>query len=186
MFCGFDLTTARDMILDVACNKIDGESIILHAFSNGGATTSIRLCEGLIEKLPGRKFFDKVILDCCPGTTDLKSATRAIAFSLPTYPLARNAAAWIIWLALISYMIVRGVMRIENGIDKLRCQLNEAAIFPLNVPRIYISSRADRLVEWRHVHSHTENARQRGYHNVKELQFEHAPHCAFLQEDPEE
>lgn len=185
MFSGFDLTPARDMILEVARNKFDGGSIVLHAFSNGGAITSIRLRKSLIEMLPGRPIFDKVVLDCCPGTADLESATRAITFSLPTHPLIRRVGSWIIWLALISYMMFHEVLQMENSINRMRRQLNEAAMFPLNIPRLYLYSKADRLVGWRDVHTHIEDAMQLGYLHVREISFDEAPHCALLQENPE-
>ena len=55
-------------------------------------------------------------------------------------------------------------------------------MFSTEMSRLYLYSENDALVEWKHVHEHAKDARQKGY-TVREERFEKAAHVALLMED---
>ena len=64
--------------------------------------------------------------------------------------------------------------------------LNDPEMFGVDVPRLYVYSKADELVPWRDVESHAEDAGRRGYGEVKRVLFEDSAHCAHAMAHREE
>lgn len=83
------------------------------------------------------------------------------------------------WFGL-TYCAWRGI---EDVLTRLRRRLNTTSFFDPSAPRLYLYSRADELVPWRHVVEHAEDARDKGYKIVEEEVFEEAAHCALPRED---
>ena len=190
MFLGCDLDPAFEVIQSyIQDSQADSKKdvkrlIVLHAFSNGGASNAIWLAKQLLQthdELP----FDSLILDSCPGRAKLASGTRAVTLSLPNQYLVRVVGWYVVCAALFTYMLVFNALSIEDDITRLRRSLNDAKLFSQKLPKPYIHSKADLMVDSRHVHEHAEEARQRGYATVREELFESAPHCALLNEDSE-
>lgn len=79
-------------------------------------------------------------------------------------------------------MTITHLFRIEDTVSQLRRQLNDPALVPTSVRRLYLYSKADEMVRWEDVGGHVEEARGRGYERVQEVRFEGAAHCALMLE----
>ena len=178
-----DLVAAyqRDRLYDLSSN--DKRRIVLHTFSNGGANNATSLAVRM--NAQGKELhFDRVVLDSCPGQAELWSAATAVSFALPNRFFVRAIGWYIIYLAVVLYMLVVEAFRLENPISRIRRHLNDARLFPRNIPRLYLFTKGDILVKHQDVHDHVEEARRKDYSVVREVLFETAPHCAMLNENP--
>lgn len=159
-------------------------SILLHASSNGGANNTSTLAS-LLRRQGYAAPFDAITLDCSPGKAEFHSGARAIRLSLPNVLFFRTWSIVFIYLALILYRLVNFVLSRTDTITRIRHSLNDRALMGVNVPRLYLYSRADVVVEAGHVREHAEEARGKGCGKVVEEVFESAPHCALVNEDRE-
>ena len=189
MLLGADLAPACEVIESFAKdtslrpNDTENPYIILQACSNGGATNASWLANSLLktnERLP----FRRIILDCCPGKGEVKGATEAMTMQLPKQPLVQLLGSWFLYSACVLFVAIYTTMGWEDGLTKLRRRLNDPTVFSTEVPRLYMYSEQDALVNWQHVHEHAEDARQKGY-SVREEKFSKAAHVALLMEDSE-
>ena len=182
MFTGSDLAPACNVINSFAKSS-DGQDpyIVLHAYSNGGANNATWLADRLLqttERLP----FSKLILDCCPGKGEATSVTQAITMSLPKQPLIRVIGSWLIYSTCVVMMSIYIALGWEDTISRIRRRFNDANMFSTEMPKLYLYSENDALVNWEHVHEHAEDAKQKGY-LVREEKFTKAAHVALLIED---
>ena len=79
--------------------------------------------------------------------------------------------------------VINRTFRLDNTVSRIRRQLVDKSLFPLDVPRLCVYSEGDKMVGSRDVHDHVEEARRVGYDVVKEEKFLKAPHCSMLTED---
>ena len=158
-------------------------SIILHASSNGGGNSAATLATEL--KWQGYAApFDAVTLDCSPGKAEIQSSARAIRLSMPDVLFLREISSVLIYVCLFGYMLYCEGLGNQNKISWIRETLNDRAVLGVNVPRLYLSSKGDKLVEVAHIHDHAVEAASKGAGDVvAEEVFERAPHCALLNED---
>lgn len=184
MFVGSDLTAAREVVNSfIKLSNGNDPYIVLHACSNGGARNATWMAERLLEthsSLP----FRSLILDCCPGKGDPKTATEAVSLSLPKQRLVRIVGSWALYAAFTAMMVIYTILGWEDSVTEIRRKLNDANVFSNETPRLYVYSENDVLVKWQHVHEHAEDAKEKGY-AVKEERFKKAAHVALLMEDSE-
>lgn len=189
MFIGNDLAAASKLIGTYINNKPplahrSGPSILLHASSNGGGNNAANLAM-LLKDQGYAAPFDAVTMDCSPGKGELHSAARAVRLSIPNTLFLRPLGTALIYFLLTLYMTYTAISRTQDIISRLRTTLVDRAALGVNVPRLYLYSRADALVEAAHVHEHAVDAANKGCGGgeVVEEVFERAPHCALLNED---
>jgi hypothetical protein len=65
---------------------------------------------------------------------------------------------------------------------RLRERLNDATLFPLDAPRVYIYSKSDDMVDWEDVESHAADARKQGWKTDLAL-FDGSKHVGHLVAD---
>jgi hypothetical protein len=70
------------------------------------------------------------------------------------------------------------VCQFESVLTRSRRCLNDPEMFGLDVPRLYVFSKADELVPYGDVQVHAEDARKKGYAEVRQVLFEDSAHCA--------
>ena len=105
--------------------------------------------------------------------------------SLPKQPVIQLLGSWMIWISLLLYKISHDVIGGDDMVSSMRKSLVDLSLFPTTVPRLYLYSKGDLLVDWRAVREHAEDARRAGYSVVIEVVFEKAMHCALMSEDRE-
>ncbi|KAH7146105.1 hypothetical protein EDB81DRAFT_933919 [Dactylonectria macrodidyma] len=182
------LEPARDAIIGALQPPAPGAArarALLHIFSHGGCNTAIQLAH-TVSDAAGTLLCDhlrQIIFDCCPGDTSFDKAFNAAAVSLPPgapEPFrAVGMAAVFAAVATISVLQKTGLM---SSVSDMRRQLNEPALLGSAARRLYLFSRADRMVAPASVQSHAQLAREAGY-DVGLVLFREAPHCALVTDD---
>ena len=182
MFFRTDLTAALEVLASHVKTTDTSQPVLLHMFSNGGANNAINLASQLQER-HGKVPFHAVVLDSCPGRGEVESGTRAMAFSLPKMPVVRTVGWYALYAITAFYVLVMTTLGVEDVISRLRRVLIDPEVFGKHMPRLYLYSQKDALVDFHHVHEHVEAASQAGYVDVREEVFDTAPHCALINED---
>ncbi|KAK0672126.1 putative DNA repair protein [Cercophora samala] len=158
---------------------------LLHMFSHGGCNTAIQLALSISE-VAGTLLCDhlrQIVFDCCPGDTSFAKAFNAATLSLPatsSAPIrALATAAVFAAVATITALQKAGFM---SSVNDMRRELNKPTLFGTAARRLYLFSRADRMVGPADVQSHAQLAREAGC-EVGLVLFREAPHCALVTED---
>ncbi|KAK4100109.1 hypothetical protein N658DRAFT_516825 [Parathielavia hyrcaniae] len=181
------LTTTRTTSeFSTANNPIFFPKALLHIFSHGGCNTAIQLASSISE-VAGTLLCDhlrQIVFDCCPGDTSFAKAFNAASLSLPpTSPApirALGTAAVFAAVAAITALQKAGFM---SSVSDMRRELNEPTLFGTAARRLYLFSRADRMVGTADVQTHAQLARESVGCEVGLVLFAEAPHCALVTED---
>lgn len=165
---------------------VDG-AILLHIFSQGGINMATHLVTSLnsILGFMGRDVplhLRQIVLDSCPGVPDIHSSYAAGVHSLPRdHPLRPlGCAALYVMAVSIASLEATGLRKPLAKI--MRKQLNDPDIFSPRAARLYLTSRADRIVETKHVKAHFQQATAKGL-ETEILVFDRAGHCSLVLED---
>lgn len=185
--------------------------------SDGGATNLARFLP-ILAQTTGHPAVLSQVLDCCPGIATPSSG--ATAFTVPLARrswLVRSAAWWSVWLYFGLLLLYRRLLGRRSWSEVMRHQLNNPArwsalaagdaakadVFP---PRLYLYSKADKLINYTAIEKHADEAAktsglQKGPLPVDTLKsdsskdnaapanvvafrrWESAPHCDILRAD---
>jgi hypothetical protein len=184
------LRLARDVLTSHITSSSDGQKqhrqILLHVFSNGGAQCAVQLATSLPPSTRAHAF-DAIVFDSCPGEATYARSVHAMTLSLPkNSPIAQYFGPVLIHFTLCLFYLAIFVLRFETVITRSRRCLNDPEMFGTGVPRVYIYSKGDELVPWGDVESHAEDARGRGYRDVRRVLFGDSAHCAHAMAHREE
>ncbi|GAB7325159.1 hypothetical protein MBLNU13_g09239t1 [Cladosporium sp. NU13] len=174
------LQPARDVLLSHTSQNAQGHSqreAVLHVFSNGGSQCAIQLATSLPEPIR-LNAFSAIIFDSCPGTATYQRTIQSLTLSMPKSPLTKYLGPPILHAVLCLLYLSLFVTGAEDVITRIRMQLNDRKIFGPKVPRLYIYSKADKLVPYQDVKSHVDDAKIKGYRATSEVLFETSAHCA--------
>lgn len=155
--------------------------IILHIFSNGGAQSYCQLGAAYRGETGRHLPVSSIICDSSPGRATWRLSAEAMVLSLPKNPVLRLIGTVLIHLIIAMVFLGDELFGIENVIDKARRQLLDPAFLPPSVPRVYLYSKADRLVLWQDVADHAQAARDKGI-EVHEVVFERSAHVSHVME----
>ena len=124
-----------------------------------------------------------VILDSTPGRPEHEATLRAFAVGMPKNPIVRFVGLLLFRIFLVLMRIMYFFTRTVNLIDQLRMDLNDPKLFASGVPRLYIYSDGDRMVQWKHIEEHAEEANGLGY-KVDLERYKESGHAAHMLNDP--
>ncbi|KAK5662146.1 hypothetical protein OQA88_8051 [Cercophora sp. LCS_1] len=157
-------------------------SILLHAFSEGGAHKSVLLAHAYLlatsnaSRIPIRAF----IFDSTPGTPRYASNVAAFKRSLPRNPAARalgipvgGAVVGVHW---VFFTVFAGLE--NNVISKTRKALNDEALWDdlKGAARTYIFGEEDDLIFWEDVERHGRESAEGGIRSLM-VRFRRTGHC---------
>lgn len=174
--------------------------LLLHAWSNGGASSLVHLREALRlspeEQKEGREEQTSssspsahlppytLVLDSTPGTYRYWAGYRAFTTGL---------SGWALWLAapvvhalcMLSWLrhVVLGRRR-TGPLARLRRALNDSHSRTAELRRTYVYGPGDALVGWRDVEAHAHDARRAGF-VVRTETFQNSQHVAHARTDPD-
>lgn len=147
-----------------------GPAMLVLVFSNGGAAT---LCE--LSPLPPHV----TVFDSAPGRFQYRRSVTA--FTLGQRDCWRlvlaHARAALYWVRTWVFGQA-GVLERTWRAHHVRAEGNAG-----EVGRVYVYSRADRLVDWRDVEEHAARAREGGFEEVRLEEFEGTAHVAHVRGD---
>lgn len=156
--------------------------ILLHTMSNGGVNSATNLLVVLERSLKTHLPLVGVICDSTPNASSFKKTCNAFMYSFPGgFPINLIAAAFVYITITILYLWI--AMGNEPPEDYWRRSILDEKL--INCSKIcYIASKADKLMDWRDVVSHAEEARKKGW-ATKEIIFDDTPHCNHLSKHQE-
>lgn len=152
--------------------------LLVHAFSNGGALTSLLIAREFLANAGRQLPVTAMILDSSPGKTTWQSTSRAFAIGLPKFFILR----WLMISAIgISFWVMKflyWISRRRDTLVKMREQLNTSSLLHAGAPRLYIYSQKDHIVAWQEIEEHVGDAKRSGYKvdTEKFLDTGHAGH----------
>jgi hypothetical protein len=150
------------------------------AYSNGGATSLVRLAEMYRSKRGSALPLHGLLLDSLPGAVDSTSGSQAIMASLPVgltrNPVLRGLLRWILPVFLYAFIYAYRIRGLLDPITKLRTGLNDPKLIPLG-GRTYVYSKEDVMVGYKVVEEHAAESRSKGY-TVKMEEFKGSKHVA--------
>lgn len=172
---------------DKLSSRPEGGEIILHIFSQGGGNMATQLLEsmnGILATLgrQGPLPLRQIVFDSCPGDPGFYSSFLAAARSLPDMSILRpfgGVAAFILTAGLVG-MEATGL---KAPLAKtMRSQFNDPEIFSPRAARLYLTSKADKIVDSRDVEEHRNQAAAKGF-TTNILRFQKAAHCSLILEN---
>ncbi|KFY85275.1 hypothetical protein V500_08559 [Pseudogymnoascus sp. VKM F-4518 (FW-2643)] len=159
-----------------------GTRILLHSFSNGGLSNTALTTKEYNRRTGAPLPIQAQIFDSGPGYPRFWADIRAIRAGLPKNFLIRTFATAALAVAYALYKAIWWVKGIENPITTYCKIMNRHELFPKKVPRAYIYSREDTMVQWRDVEDHAAKAKGLGYEVRAEL-FEGSQHVSHMPKD---
>lgn len=176
------------LYLQSADSSTSRPRMLAHAFSNSGgldleATWSVwKEIFGSTTPLP----LTALILDSTPGgltyKTEFSRWTTGVSLGMAVLPKPlRWALAAIVVTCL---MVVPQVLGIEIMATRGPRELNSARNIPHKTARLYVYSSSDKLIYWKDVETHAEEARNKGYANIILERFDGSSHVSHLRLDP--
>ncbi|OBT40875.1 hypothetical protein VE00_09537 [Pseudogymnoascus sp. WSF 3629] len=156
--------------------------ILLHSFSNGGLKNIALTTEEYNRRTGDPLPIQAQIFDSGPGYPRFWPDLRAITAGLPKNFIIRTLATAALAFAYVLYKAVWWVKGIENPIITYGKMMNRHELFAKKVPRVYIYSREDEMVQLGDVEDHMAKARALGYEARGEL-FEGTQHVSHMPKD---
>ncbi|KEF53473.1 uncharacterized protein A1O9_10448 [Exophiala aquamarina CBS 119918] len=144
----------------VEAKRTESPRILVHLFSNGGAFSAINLTTSYHTSMGEHVPISALILDSTPSLPDPRRAHEAISESLPRSGPFRLLGQAALWAYIGGGITIDSIFRTENVTLWLRRMLNDpqGAFMQGDLKRVYIYSKADRLVPWADVEAHARDA----------------------------
>lgn len=158
------------------------EKVLLHAFSNGGASAIWTLARTHHARTGKRLPLSATVFDSTPGSQTYEVALAAFTVGLPKNPMVRAVGSLVLRVFLGVWLLYDVVMRSEKFLDKVRDGLNNTQLFDVDVQRLYVYSVTDKLVPWEAVEEHAMEAEEKGF-KVRLEKYEESGHCSHLLDD---
>jgi hypothetical protein len=166
-------------ILTSTLEKNPHARILLHIFSDGGANSACQLATQL-RVCTNRPFpAAAMILDSTPGLRAYKTCRDAIVNSMPSSFLVRSIGTPFTHMYLTYVWIIETFLGVENVRERRRLDLNDGKLFSSHAPRLYVYSKADKIIPWTGVEEHSDAAENAGL-RVERRRFEDTPHVGHI------
>ena len=164
-----------------------GALTLMHMFSNAGSHTASLFLQAYRDSFAGARTdsalpLHAMIFDSGPGRAEFRRFASAVSVGLPQPWYLRIPALVLVYLILGTLWIP--VMRFHrrDTVDRLRQALNDKRLVRPSVPRCYIYSETDALVDWKDVESHGRDAEQKGWIVLRE-KYDDSPHVGHMRTD---
>jgi Eukaryotic protein of unknown function (DUF829) len=164
-------------------------NILLHAFSEGGSSTSVHFAKAFLAHTRRRLPLSALVLDSCPGTLHFTKLAQTARNTVPGNAAAQVAASVTAYTVIASYWTTFLLIGDREDVDdpkdlnaKTKLALNDHSLWNTEAPRTYLFSKADKLIDWKSVLEHAQHAEKRGTPVVAVELFEKSAHCAHIRE----
>lgn len=156
--------------------------ILLHSFSNGGLSNTALTTKEYNLRTNAPLPIQAHIFDSSPGYPRFWADIQALRAGLPKNFIIRNLATAMLLIAYVAARTFWWVKGVEHPIKTYGALVNRQELFSKKVPRAYIYSREDAMVQWRDVEDHMAKAKGLGYEVRGEL-FEGTQHVSHMPKD---
>ncbi|KAG9038511.1 hypothetical protein FS842_003264 [Serendipita sp. 407] len=158
--------------------------ILTQALSNGGSSQLNYLSQILPKSTPN-VVTSAVVLDSTPGGDDWGSATYVFNMTIPNIFLRYPFYVFLVAIQVISFLLGRTTWKIHGPV---RNAILKPDWLPWmswkTTPFLYVYSKADRSVPYRHVQKHTEVAEGKGQ-DITRLVFDTSGHVEHMRHNPD-
>ncbi|KAJ6596048.1 hypothetical protein B0H10DRAFT_2197237 [Mycena sp. CBHHK59/15] len=161
--------------------------ILTHTFSNGGSLQLVALASLLSQTRVTPRIHGALIVDSSPGGDTLEKLQLATTSPIKNFFLKLLANGLIRVMYCIMWTVGH-IIRRANPIRTMTAALSSPRVLPWldeRSPRLYIYSKADKMVPWTDVEAHVDDAAHKGV-NARKLHFDDSPHVAHARAHPEE
>ena len=181
----YELALAKVLSLSQTSKKNNTElRILAQAFSNGGAFTFLHFARFYYSTVGSVPPINALIFDSGPAIGDYARGVAALMAPVPRSPIVRYPVLFLLNVLLGLLWASNTVLGRKTAIRRTYFELNELGLLPNGVPRLYLYSKADKLVDWQEVEAHARNAEENGASGKTELvRFERSEHVAHIRED---
>ncbi|KFY07838.1 hypothetical protein V492_06780 [Pseudogymnoascus sp. VKM F-4246] len=156
--------------------------ILLHSFSNGGLSNTALTTKEYNRRTNAPLPIQAQIFDSGPGYPHFWADIRALRAGLPKNFIIRNLATAMLTVAYALYTSIWWLRGVENPIITYGKMMNLPELFSPKVPRAYIYSREDDMVQYGDVEDHMAKAKALGYEARAEM-FEGSGHVSHMPND---
>ncbi|KAG8767114.1 hypothetical protein FRC12_006442 [Ceratobasidium sp. 428] len=174
----------------------ESSGLLVHTFSNGGAVVLTSLAHHLSKtkwQQPPALPAQVLVLDSLPGIIDLHVAT--LAFTAPIRsPIVRTLAKLYYGALYFGNTFWRRIILRDKQstafFGRIHQDLNDPNLLPQHIPRTYMYSNTDQLVQLQVVESHAEKTKQhlealgKRSDMVRLVKFEGSQHVSHARLDP--
>jgi hypothetical protein len=156
--------------------------VLLHVFSHGGAHKACQLAILWRTHNASPLPVSSMVLDSTPGHGTYKRSLEAIRASMPQSSVVRALGVPLAHVYLATSWTLGTIFRFENVVQRLRVGLNNSDLFPLRAGRLYLYSKADKMVFWKDIEEHADTAEALGL-EVTKVSFQASSHAGHIMED---
>jgi hypothetical protein len=177
-----ELAPAIQTIRSIVEENRHNARILLHVFSHGGAHKACQLAIRWRADMGGALPITALILDSTPGYGTYRRSLDAMVLSMSPSPVVQAIGIPIAHVCLASVWTVGAITGSQNVVQRLRAGLNDNSLFSLQTDRLYLYSKADKMVWWQDIEEHATTAEDLGC-EVDKVRFEESPHAGHILED---
>ena len=158
--------------------------ILVVAFSNGGSFTFTTFAREFRKQHAGVRLpLSALILDSSPDRGEYNRAVAAVWISGRKNPFLGPFTLVMLHLVFGSIWAFHHALGKEDRIQRAYRELNESGLVLDMIPRLYLYSKADQIVDWEEVEQHADTARMSGDAQVEKVVFEGSEHVFHVKED---
>ncbi len=158
--------------------------ILVHLFSNGGARMACMLARAFRAAAGARVPAAAMVLDSSPGRATYSRAVAATVAGLPRGIVVRFLGGMLVRAVAAVLFVWHWVSGTENVVDETRRALVDDELLDARMRRLYLYSKADKMVWWKDVEDHADEAEAKGC-PVDRVRFENSAHAGHVLEDKE-
>ena len=176
---------ALDIVFRISSSQ-SSPRIVAQTFSNGGVFSLSQFARFYYLRTGSPPPISALILDSGPAIGNVGRSVTAIMQQVPRNPLLWYPALAVLSVALrVLYWANKAIGR-KSIVRRMYMGLNEKGVLPPRVPRLYLYSLSDTLVDWREVEAHARAAEEASVAgDVTTVRFEKSAHVAHVREDPD-
>jgi hypothetical protein len=173
------LTPAMNVVKE---HTSTGGELLVHSFSNGGGNQLNEFAKTWKRREGTMLPMRAQMMDSSPGEGSWRRSHAAILESFPRtwyWRLFGSVALHFVLFLVFAFNTLTGR---ENRMLVMCRELNDPTIFDVQVPRVYLYSKADLMVTVDEVEEHANVAEAQG-RAVTRVRFEQSPHAGHIRED---
>jgi hypothetical protein len=158
------------------------DALLVHVLSNGGAKQWCTI-NTAYQKATGRPLLAcATIIDSAPGGSTFRRSWAALDNSLSGPFIVKTVSMIVFGTVLCLMYLATYSPGNSNVVQVMRKELNDAELISLRGRRCYIYSKEDKIISWKDVEDHAEEARQKGW-DVTLVKYTGSNHVGHLRQD---
>jgi hypothetical protein len=187
--------------------RYSNDRILLHCFSNTGGINLVATLNAYKQWIAGAQWTKVIMSEVPMQTSTVLPHILLVADSTPggyryseniwlwAQAMALGLAPYLPWPFIVTKVMCSGVLSISHFLFKIMGSMSipehscrsivDPQLMDSRANRLYIASKADEIILWKHVVENGNEAQRKGY-DVRVKLFEDSPHVGHMRMHPEE